>query len=99
MRKLYRGGKYAIYCYPRAALALYTLWWRACQFDTPKVMLVVLYAVNVIHEKEKGVPCMECFLCAFAFGSYFRVWSLYKNFKNLKNLFKNFLNLGFPARQ
>jgi len=46
-------------------------------------MLLVLYAV--IHEKEKGyVPCMGCFSCAFAFGSYFRVWYLYKNFKNLK---------------
>jgi len=45
-------------------------------------MIVVLYAV--IHEKKKGVPCMGCFSCAFAFGSYFRVWSLYKNFKNLK---------------
>jgi len=47
-------------------------------------MLVVLYAV--IHEKEKGIPYMGCFSCDCAFGSYFRVWSLYKNFKNLKNL-------------
>jgi len=39
-------------------------------------MLVVLYAV--IREKENGVPCMWCFSCAFAFGSYFRVWSSYK---------------------
>jgi len=42
-------------------------------------MLVFLYAV--IREMEKGVPFMGCFWCAFAFGSYFRVWSSYK--KNL----------------
>jgi len=41
-----------------------------------KVMLVDLYAV--MRKKEKGVPCMGCFSRAFAFGSYFRVWSLYK---------------------
>jgi len=57
-------------------------------------MLVVLYAV--IHEKEKGVPRMGCFSFACAFGSYFRVWSLYKNFRNLKNL-KTFLNIGFSS--
>jgi len=39
-------------------------------------MLVVLYAS--IREKEKGVPCMGCFSCAFAFRSCFRVWSSYK---------------------
>jgi len=62
-----------------------------CSLYTVKVMLVVFYAV--IREKEKGVPCMGCFSCAFAFGSYFRVWSSYKKPKNLKT----FLNLGFPA--
>ena len=42
---------------------------------------------------------MGCFSCAF--GSYFRVLSLYKNrskpFKNLQNL-KTFLNLRFSSR-
>jgi len=63
-------------------------------------MLVVLYAV--IREKENGVPCMGCFPCAFAFGSYFHVWSSYKkpknpyNLKKPKNLKKTFSkNLGF----
>jgi len=45
-------------------------------------MLVVLYAV--IREKEKRLPCVGCFSCAFAFGSYFRVWSSYKKLKNRK---------------
>ena len=40
-----------------------------------KVMLIDLYAV--IREKEKGVPCMACFPCAFS-GSYFHIWSSYK---------------------
>ena len=59
-------------------------------------MLVDLY--GVIREKEKGVPRTGCFSCAFAFGSYFRVWSSYKKKlktlkrkkpKNLKTFFKN----------
>jgi len=47
-------------------------------------MLVDFHAV--IREEEKGVLglCRGCFSCAFAFGSYFRVWSSYKKtFKNL----------------
>jgi len=60
-------------------------------------MLVVLHAVNfVIHEKEKGVPCTGCFSCAFAFGSYLHVWSLYKNLKNLKKTLQ-LLNIGFSS--
>jgi len=68
-------------------------------------MLVDLYAV--IREKENGVQYrpMGCFSCAFAFGSYFRVWSSYqknrKKIKNLKNVktknLKLFNNLGFSS--
>ena len=47
-----------------------------------KVMLVDLYVV--IRKKEKRVPCVRCFSCAFAFGSYFHVWSSYKKLKTLK---------------
>jgi len=32
-------------------------------------MLVDFYAI--IREEEKGVPCMGCFSCAFAFGRTF----------------------------
>jgi len=46
----------------------------------PTQLNSTLYAV--IHEKHKAIPCMRCFLCAF--GSYFRVRSLYQ--KNEKNL-------------
>ena len=35
---------------------------------------------------------MACFSCAFAFGSYFRVWSSYKKTLNL-----NLKNLGFSS--
>ena len=57
-------------------------------------MLVVLYAV--IHEKKKGVPCMGCFSCAFAFDRTFVFGLCTKILKTLKprNL-KTFLNLGF----
>jgi len=48
---------------------------------------------------------MGCFSCAFAFGSYFRVWSSYqknrKKIKNLKNVktknLKLFNNPGFSS--
>ena len=47
-----------------------------------KVMLVVFYAV--IPEKQKGVPYMGCFSCAFAFGSYFVFGLRTKNLKIFK---------------
>ena len=55
-------------------------------------MLVDLYAV--IHEKEKGVPCMRCFSCALLLGRTFE--SFMFGLRTKKNL-KTFLNLGFPA--